>query len=64
MPYRKMSASDRYGNASKTITLPLSTWAHIAECCEIMEVDVKTTLIRSVAVLFAQQTRLSKEIAQ
>jgi len=54
MPYRKPSASDRYGNASKTI---------IAECCEIMEVDMKTTMIRAIAMLFAQQTRLSKEIA-
>ncbi len=63
MPYRKPSASDRYGNASKTITLPLSSWACIAECCEIMEVDMKTTMIRAIAMLFAQQTRLSKEIA-
>ena len=62
MPYKRSSTSDRYGNASKTITLPLSSWAYLAECCEIMEVDVKTTLIRSIAVLHAQQTRISREI--
>jgi hypothetical protein len=28
-----------------------------------MEVDMKTTMIRAIAMLFAQQTRLSKEIA-
>lgn len=64
MPYRKTSSSDRYGSASRTITLPLSSWAYVAECCEIMEVDMKTTIIRAIAVLHAQQTRIEKEISK
>lgn len=60
----KNTSSGRYGNASKTITLPLSTWAYLAECCEIMEVDLKTTFIRAVAVLYAQQTKIRSSLSK
>lgn len=64
MPYRKTSSSDRFGSASRTITLPLSSWAYVADCCEIMQVDMKTTLIRAIAVLHAQQSRIEQEVSE
>jgi hypothetical protein len=63
MPYKNTS-SDRFGTASRTITLPLSSWGQVAECAEIMEVGMKITLQRAIAVLYAQQTRINNEISK
>jgi hypothetical protein len=64
MPYRKTDSSDRFGTASRTITLPLSSWGQVAECAEIMNVGMKVTLQRAIAVLYAQQIRIEKEISK
>ena len=64
MPYKNTSSSDRFGTASRTITLPLSSWGQVAECAEIMQVGMKVTLQRAIAVLYAQQTRINNEISQ
>ena len=64
MPYKNTNSSDRFGTASRTVTLPLSSWGQVAECAEIMEVGMKVTLQRAIAVLYAQQTRINNEISQ
>tara|TARA_B110000263_G_scaffold211114_1_gene193933 strand:+ start:187 stop:399 length:213 start_codon:yes stop_codon:yes gene_type:complete len=57
------TGSDKFGTASRTITLPLSSWGQVAECAEIMEVGMKVTLQRAIAVLYAQQTAIDREIS-
>ena len=64
MVYKTSSVSERYGTASRTITLPLSSWGAVAECCEINEVDMKTTIIRAIATFHAQTKRIEKEISE
>ena len=64
MPYKNTNSDDRFGTASRTITLPLSSWGQVAECAEIMNVGMKVTLQRAIAVLYAQQIRIEKEISQ
>ena len=64
MVYRNTNSSDRFGSASRTITLPLSSWAYLAECCESNEIDLKTCFIRAIAQYWAITKKTEREIAQ
>ena len=64
MPYRRTQDTDKYGSASRTLTLPLSTWAALAETCEILEIPMKTAIVRSIAVFNAQTVQQNKIISE
>jgi len=49
MEYQKNNPLEKYGTASRTVTLGLGYWAQIAEIGETQSIDFKTAIKRAIA---------------
>jgi len=57
----KQDPLEKYGSASRTVTLPIGYWAQLAEFCELEHIDFKTGIKRAIKLAHRNATKTKLE---